>query len=326
MRSLYISSPENPPVELPLERIAERRAFPDSLLWLDFDAEPNAEEIAALSQEFDLQQLVLENALSRQHSPRLDDWGAYLYLVVHDVKPQDKNGRFSTPQLVIFLGPQFLITLHKGPAPAIRQVWETVQRESRQPRRGADYLLYHLLDAIAENFMRVIGLFEEVVAGLEDDIFERLRPEVLERIFESKRNLLHLRRVLEPQREVLNKLVRENYSMIDKKDRILLRELRDHFGRMFELADSLRELTSGALDTYFLLVNNRTSEVVKALTTITTIFMPISFVAAFFGMNFFFPETPISGWLQEGVFRWVLVVIAIIPFLVFWWIRRWLDR
>jgi magnesium transporter len=159
------------------------------------------------------------------------------------------------------------------------------------------------------------------VDQIEDQVFDRPRREILEQIFALKRILLTMRRILLPQREVLNKLARDDYRVIDPRDRVFFRDIYDHLVRLHDLNESLRDLVSGALDTYLSVTNNRMNEIMKVLTVITTFFMPITFITGFFGMNFFEPVAHLIGWTGEQVFTAALAVMVGLPFFMYLWMR-----
>src|SRR4030043_2330715 len=140
--------------------------------------------------------------------------------------------------------------------------------------------------------MQVVEALDEEIEIVEDEVFGKPTAEMVQRIFTLKRATLHLRRVLSPLREVLNKLARDDYAVIDAKDRVHFRDVYDHMVRLHDISESLRDLVGGVLDTYLSVITNRMNEIMKTLTIITTLFMPISFVTGFFGMNFFFLAAP----------------------------------
>jgi magnesium transporter len=170
--------------------------------------------------------------------------------------------------------------------------------------------------------MPVVEKIDDEIDLLEDQIFDRPQPKTLERLFALKRILLAMRRILLPQREVLNKMARDDYKVIDKKDRIFFRDIYDHLVRLHDLNESLRDLVSGALDTYLSVVNNRLNDVMKTLTLITTLFMPISFITGFFGMNFFEPVAGLVGWTSRQMFEATLLIMLGLPVLMYIWMRR----
>jgi magnesium transporter len=198
----------------------------------------------------------------------------------------------------------------------------SIVRDERLLQRGAEYVLCKLADELVADYMPVIEQIDEVVDQIEDRVFDDPRPAVLQQIFTLKRALLHLRRIIAPQREVLNKLARGDYAPIDAEDRVFLRDVYDHTVRLYDIAESLRDLVGSALDTYLSVVNNRMNEVMKTLTVITTLFMPISFLAGFFGMNFFQPVVPLEQWTGHPAFALVLAAILLLPAGMVVWMHR----
>jgi magnesium transporter len=225
-------------------------------------------------------------------------------------------------ELDAFLGTNYLVTHHDLPMSFIDEVWNICQRDQRHVAEGADHLLYRLLDQLIAHYMPIVEQVDDAIDQIEDQVFDRPSPDTLERLFALKRVLLAMRRILVPQREVLNKLARDDYKVIDPKDRIFFRDVYDHIVRLHDLNESLRDLVGGALDTYLSVINNRMNEVMKTLTVITTLFMPISFVTGFFGMNFFEPVASLTGWTSRLAFSATLLLFALVPFGMFLWMRR----
>ena len=158
---------------------------------------------------------------------------------------------------------------------------------------------------------------------LKTEVLGKPPADIVQRIFTLKRATLHLRRVLSPLREVLNKLARDDYDVIDAKDRVYFRDVYDHLVRLHDISESLRDLVGGVLDTYLSVINNRMNEIMKTLTLITTLFMPIAFVTGFFGMNFFQPiSDQLLPWTSNFSFIMVLIIILGTPLGMFLWMRR----
>ncbi len=157
---------------------------------------------------------------------------------------------------------------------------------------------------------------------IEDHLFNDPEASLLEQIFSLKRDLLHLRRIIAPQREMVNKLARGDYAVIEPDARVYFRDVYDHFVRLYDIIENLRDLVAGALEIYLSVVSNRMNSVMKTLTVITTLFMPISFLAGFFGMNFFQPVIRLEAWTGWPAFVAALMVIILFPVLMLWWIRK----
>jgi len=183
-------------------------------------------------------------------------------------------------------------------------------------------VLYRLVDELATGYLAVVEELDDAIELVEDQVFDNPTPAILEQVFMLKRALLRLRRVIVPQREVLNKLARDEYAVIDVKDRIFFRDVYDHLVRLHDIVESMRDLLGGTLDTYLSVINNRMNEIMKTLTVITTLFMPISFVAGFFGMNFFQPVTSLEVWTDKPVFILATAVMLLMPVGMYLWIRR----
>jgi magnesium transporter len=289
---------------------------------VDFNAEPLATVEPPLRDTFGFHALAIDDALREVHVPKIDDWGDYIYAVVHGVMFDPKSLALTTRELDVFLGRNYLVTHHRQSVDAVERVWRHVCAEHRELEYGPDYLLYLLLDTLTADYMPTIDALDDTLDALETAVFSRLTSQTLGTIFAVKRAALHLRRIINPQREVLNKLARDSYNVIDPKDRVFFRDVYDHLVRLVDLNETLRDLTSGALDTYMSVTSNRINEVMKVLTVISALFMPISFVTGFFGMNF--QGLPFDNhWLMVGVVGMILVT----PLSMLYWfvLRGWLS-
>ncbi|CDH45157.1 MAG: magnesium/cobalt transporter CorA [Candidatus Competibacteraceae bacterium] len=280
-----------------------------------------------LREVFAFDPLAVDDALSETHVPKVDDWAHYLYIVLHAVVFKSDIAQIDTRELDVFLGHKLLVTYHFEPIPALELVWKQAQRDDRYWKRGADYLLYELYDRIATDYMPCLDEIEEVTDQIQDAIFDAPAPEQVTRILHVKRAVLRLRRILSPQREVVNKLARDSYGMVDSKNRVYFRDVYDHFVRLADLNESVRDLVTGALDSYLSVIANRTNEVMKVLTVVTTLFMPLTFITGFFGMNFFGAALDVTqaplGWTLLGL---ALLGMVATPLAMFGYMRqrRWL--
>jgi magnesium transporter len=170
--------------------------------------------------------------------------------------------------------------------------------------------------------MPAVEKIDDAIDQIEDQVFDRPEPRTLEKLFALKRILLTMRRIILPQREVLNKLARDDYEVIDPRDRVFFRDIYDHLVRLHDINESLRDLVGGALDTYLSVINNRMNEIMKTLTIITVLFMPLTFLTGFFGMNFFEPLGNLKAWTTNPVFYLTLATILGTPFFMYLWMRR----
>lgn len=293
------------------------------VLWVDFGgAEPEpTEEI--LLKVFEFHPLAVDDALHETHVPKVDDWERYLYIAMHAITFTSGEEDIEGIELDIFLGDNFIVTHHDLPINALNRVWDLSARDGRYFKRGADHVLYKLTDELIVDYMQVVESLDEEIELVEDEVMGRPTNEIVQRIFTLKRATLHLRRILSPLREVLNKLARDDYAVIDAKDRVYFRDVYDHLVRLHDISESLRDLVGGVLDTYLSVINNRMNEIMKTLTLITTLFMPISFVAGFFGMNFFQPVSKeLMPWTNNPAFIIMMIIVVGTPFAMFIWMRR----
>jgi magnesium transporter len=323
IRSLFFSSKGSLQTGLDEREFSTALGDPEGVLWVDFEATPPESDEPLLRQVFGFHPLAIDDALQESHVPKVDDWGDYLYIVLHSVTfDKIDGGQLDTLELDVFLGENYMVTHHDQPLPAIDRVWDLSQRDDRHVRNGPDYLLYRLVDEVVASYMPVVEKIDEAIDLAEDQIFDRPTPYTLERIFTLKRAALHLRRIIGPQREVLNKLARDDYKVIDLEARVYFRDVYDHLVRLHDISESIRDLVGGALDTYLSVINNRMNEIMKTLTMITTLFMPISFIASFFGMNFFQPAAPLTMWTGMPAFALTMISLMVTPFVMYLWARR----
>jgi len=294
-----------------------------SLLWVDFISEPK-ESAEPILQEFGFHPLAIDDALEETHTPKLDDWGEYIYIVLNVLNYQRENGMYNSQidELDIFLGTNYVITHHDQILASIEETWSACHRDVRHVQDGPDHLLYRIIDTLVTGYMPLVEEIDQHIDRIEDVVFDRPSRTLVEEIFSLKRTLLAMRRILVPQREVLNKLARDDYRMIDPKDRIFFRDIYDHLVRLHDLNESLRDLVSGVMDTYLSVINNRMNEVMKALAIITTLFMPITFVTGFFGMNFFEPVANLVRWTSEQMFIVTVGIMLVLPIFMYIWMRR----
>jgi len=323
IRSIFFSPGKTARTDIPPEEFPRLIRDKRGLLWVDFIGE-SPETAMPILQSFKFHHLAIDDALQETHAPKIDDWGDYLYIVLnymHLVKGTDPWDT-EIDELDIFLGRNYVITHHDNPVESIDETWNMCQRDPRYAKDGPDHLLYKIIDATVMNYMPIIEKIDEEIDVIEDQVFDRPNSQTLAKLFTLKRVLLAMRRILLPQREVLNKMARDDYQVIDQKDRIFYRDIYDHLVRLHDVNESLRDLVGGALDTYLSVINNRLNDVMKTLTLITTLFMPISFITGFFGMNFFEPVAGLVGWTRGQIFTLTLGVMLGLPIVMYSWMRR----
>ena len=192
-------------------------------------------------------------------------------------------------ELDLFLGKNFLVTCYSEPSlPAIERTWELIWKDNRISHNGADFLCHTILDTVVDEYMPLIDRMENEVEWIEDSAMKKPTPETLRRLLSLKHSIISLRRIIAPQREVMNRLSRDEFAQIDAQSLIYFRDIYDHLVRIQDLADIIRDIVSGALDIYLNSTSLRLNEIMKALTIVSTVFLPLSFITGVFGMNFLY--------------------------------------
>ncbi len=324
IRSLYYTQEGRIRKDLPPEDYPAVLQDGTGVLWLDFQDEPPETCEPLLLETFRFHPLAVDDALKHTHIPKVDEWEGYLYIVLEGLRfDHEMEARMDTVELDVFLGRNYIVTHHDAPLHAVESIWEQCLRTDRFFKRGPDHLLYRIAEQMSTDLMPLVDEVDDVIDQLEDQLFDRPEPRTVERIFALKRAVLQLRRVISPQREVLNKLARDDFAVINAADRVYFRDVYDHLVRLYDINESLRDLVTGALETYLSVINNRMNEIMKTLTVVTTLFMPLTFITGYFGMNFFGPVSPgLNAWTDRPAFWLTLAVLLLVPVGMYFWIRR----
>lgn len=312
-------------LDWPADRIPEAVADGGGTVWIDIEdieAANNASVEGMLRDVFQFHPLAIEDALQDTHVPKLDDWGGYIYLVVDTIDFDPENDDLRLHELDIFLGPNYLLTYHNEATEVLERHRRNLIREpENRLKHGADHLLYRFLDDVVTEFLPAINHLDEAIDDAQDEVFAVPTSRTLQKIFQIKRSALRIHRNVIPMREVLNRLARDPFEQIDPERRIYFRDVYDHLVRIHDIVESLRDLISGALDTYLSVVSNRTNDIMKALTIVNVMFLPMTFLVGFFGMNFFgdtlmftTPALPKAGlfWLACAVMVATPIVITLV--------------
>lgn len=322
IRSLFFSN--GSPVQTDLEPGDYPGALQKegSLLWVDFQDEPNETSEPILIDTFHFHPLAVDDALHENHVPKIDDWENFVYVALHAVKFEQSSSRLETVELDVFLGKNHLVTHHDVPIDALDRIWSSCQSDKRCQEMGSDHILYRVSDEVIADYIHAIEEMDDELELLEDRMFIRPDTAALSHSFTLKRSLLRLRRILSPLREVMNRLGHEDFEVVDGKDQVYFRDVYDHLVRLHDITESLRELIASAQNTYLSAINNRMNDIMKTLTVITTLFMPITFITGFFGMNFFEPDANLQDWTAYSIFIVTLVIMSLTPLGMMLWMRR----
>ena len=294
-------------------------------LWVDFESPSDAER-GILERAFNFHKLAVENCFAQSNHPRIDDYGDYYYLVVHGVAAMRGSSvpgepRLRLKEIDIFLGEHLLVTYHAGVEAAIESVRKKCAEVDRLMARGPDRVLAEILDHLAEEYVQIMERLDSEIDTLEDRLFKHASKPALREIFSLKKDVLHLRRVVNPQREVLNRLARAEHKAVSKEETIYFRDVYDHIYRVSEMLESFRDVLASAMEVYLTVVANRTNEVMKVLTTFSIVLMTGALIAGLYGMNVDLPggKSPAMFWILVGVMFGLSVGL-----LAFFRKRRWI--
>jgi magnesium transporter len=290
----------------------------DEYFWLDL-TDPSEEEIGALEEVFSFHPLALEDARKRDQRPKLDDFGKYMFLVYYGVRSGDDGREIALEEVHAFLSGSYIVTAHQGACAALDEARERM--EAKEPR-SEQFVIYRVLDGLTDTFFPVLDKLDERLERLDGEIFDRTDPAQLEEITLLRRELVALRRVVTPQRDLLARGVDDILELpgLEADSRNYFRDVYDHAIRISDQIDTYRDLLAGTRDAYLSVVSNRLNQITKQLTVVATIFLPLSFVVGFFGQNFKWLVTNIGSEADFIVLGIGSLVVSVVALLI--WFRR----
>jgi magnesium transporter len=312
--------------EKEIKSIEECFLFKDipSVTWINIEGLHQVEVLEKLGECYGFHPLVLEDILNTDQRPKLEDYGDYIYIVLKMLSHNDKSNEIMTEQVSILLGPNFVLSFQEGgEGDVFDPLRDRIKNgKGRIRKMGADYLAYALLDAVVDNYFIIMEKLGEDIELLEDKLVAHPIPETLQIIHHLKREMIFLRKAIWPLRELISGLERGESSLFKESTRIYLRDVYDHTIQVIDTIETFRDMVSGMLDIYLSSVSNRMNAVMKVLTIIATIFMPITFIAGIYGMNFrYMPELE-SKWGYPFVL-FIMVGIGVCM-LIYFRKKRWL--
>jgi magnesium transporter len=296
--------------EKEISSIADSRSEKDKqgITWLNIDGLQDIKLFEDIGELFSLHPLVLEDILNTDQRPKMEDYGDYIYLVLRNFHGQE-NGNLLSDQVSIILGKGFILSFQEKESGLFDSIKDKISKNKGRIRKeGADYLAHAIIDNIVDNYFIVLENLEEKIEYLEDDLVKKTTPATLETIHILKRELIGLRKSLWPLREAISSLERSDSPLINKSTVVYFKDIYDHTIAIIDTVETFRDMLSGMLDIYLSTISNRLNEVMKVLTIIATIFMPLTFLAGVYGMNFkYMPELEFR-WGYFGVLAIMLVV------------------
>ena len=280
----------------------------DALHWIDLE-DPTVKEATILEDPFHFHPLAIEDCLAEVHHPKVDDYESYVFVILHGIRFDAPTDSFITRELDIFLGRNYLITHHKGPMRSIGTLRELCSKNlvSSFPK-GVDFLLHQILDLLFEHYFPNLDAIEDKVQLVQIEVFENPTRETLDRVFGLKRDVLQLRRICAPQREIVNRLARAEFKVISPRAAVYFRDIYDNLYRIVEASFSYQDIVQSLLDAYLSAVSNRLNETMKRLTVIGAIMAALTVITGVYGMNF--EVMPELKWRFGYAFVWGLMLLV----------------
>ena len=282
-------------------------------LWVDLE-KPTPEEGRLLADVFHFHPLAVEDALSAIHHPKIEPYGSYLYLILHGIDFQEEEHWFATRDVDFFLGPNYLVTVHDGHSGSIQALRTICHQHDRILAEGPAALLHRIVDSMVDNYRPEIESLEAHMNELEEQAILGHKPELVRDILALKRDLASLRRVVIPQRDAVGRLARREFAAISDELTYRFRDVYDHLVRLSDEATLLQDRVTGILEAHLSTISNRLNMVVKVLTVMSTIFLPLTVLTGMWGMNVPLPVFPGGEAMQ---FWWVAgFMVAIAGFML----------
>jgi magnesium transporter len=294
-----------------------------TVTWINIDGLHDVGIIEKLGEYFGLHPLLQEDILNTDQRPKMEDSEDYLFIVLKMLYHDEAADEITAEQVSLILGSNFVISFQEREGDVFNFVRERIRtKKGRIRKEGADYLAYALIDAIVDNYFIILERIGEKIEEIEEELVTNPMPETLQTIHSLKRGMIFLRKSVWPLREVISTLERAESPLIQEATGIYLRDVYDHTIQVIDTIETFRDMISGMLDIYLSSISNKMNEVMKVLTIIATIFIPLTFIAGIYGMNFeYMPEL---GWRWGYPLIWLVMSTILVTMVVYFKRKRWM--
>lgn len=294
-----------------------------TVTWINVEGVHQVEILKKLGDHFGIHPLIQEDILNTDQRPKMENFDDYMYIVLKMLFYDHKQNEIITEQVSVILGPNFVISFQEFEGDIFNPLRDRIRgNKGRFRKMGADFLAYTLLDAIVDNYFIILETIDEKIELLEEDLINHPTSETLRVIYKLKRDMILLRKSVWPLREVISGLEREETPLIKESTEIYLRDVYDHTIQAIDTLETFRDMVSGMVEIYLTSISNRLNTVMKVLTIIATIFMPLTFIAGIYGMNFrYMPEL---GWRWGYPVIWIVMIAISISMLFYFKKKKWL--
>ncbi len=322
-RIIYSEKDYEEKIDISIEEAVDN-TDPNSITWINVEGIHDTDIISRLGAHFKLHPLLLEDIVNTSQRPKLEDFDEeYIFFVSKMLTYEEDQGRISIEQLSMVIGKDFVLSFQEAPGDVFDQLRERIRSSKGKIRKmGTDYLAYAMIDAIVDNYFIILEKNGERLEDLQEEVLGAPTPEILNSIQQMKRDMIRFRRSVWPLREAISAMERGENALITKGVEFYLRDLYDHTIQVLETVETFRDMISGILDLYLSSISNRMNQVMKVLTIIATIFIPLTFIAGIYGMNF--EAMPELKWRYGYLAVWVVMIFIGIVMLIGFKKRKWL--
>ncbi|MFH1096100.1 MAG: magnesium/cobalt transporter CorA [Candidatus Desantisbacteria bacterium] len=291
-------------------------------LWIDMES-PDDKDAAILSEEFGFHELSIEDCIFPQHLPKIEDFETYYFITVHGIIPRASiEEDMEMLEVNIFLGKNFIVTVHEQPSVAINMVREKLRQNPLSLSKGTDILLHSILDRIVDGYFPLAEQIDDQIEQIEEDILADPTQKTMERLLHLRRTILSMRKVIIPQRTVIVRLSREEIPFIKHNHLVYFRDVYDHLLRISDMLDMYRELLTNTLEVYLSGSSIRLNAIIKVLTIIATFMMPLTLITSYYGMNIPMPEFAAGS---HGLcIAWGLMIGVTVGLFAFFKHKKWM--
>lgn len=287
----------------------------NEMCWIDIEAFADA-DLETLRQRFGFHPLAIEDCIRGDQRPKLDEYGDHVFAALHALK-SPKPSALEVEELYGFLGVRYLVTVHRRPVEVISSAWQRCASDAATAACGCDFLFYLVVDALVDGAFPIIDRLSDTMESLEDSVLKKVNEHQLGQILGLKRTMVSIRRELSPMRDLIAVLTRRGDPRISEKTSLYFRDVYDHIARAHEQIDVERDMLGNTLDAYLSMIANRTNNIMKRLTIIAAIFLPLGFMTGFFGQNF-----EAMPYASTGVFAFEMAACVLVPVGMVYWFYR----
>jgi len=293
-----------------------------STSWINMVGLHDVNQFQQLQEVFSIHPLVLEDILNTAQRPRMEDYGDYIYIVLKMIYLEPDSHHIISEQISLILGKDFLLSFQESTGNTFNPIRDRIRTsKGRMRKSGASYLAYCILDAIVDNYFVVLEEIGEKVEDFQEQVANNPSPDILASIHRAKRDMILLRKALWPVRELLSGIMKTESSLIEESTDVFLRDVYEHSIQVIETVEMMRDMLSGALDIYLSSTSNKMNEVMRVLTVISTLFIPLTFMVGIYGMNFEnMPELKLK-YGYEGL--WAIMIMTVVVMIAFFRKRKW---